>query len=388
MKLFDFLGKWLGKVKIGSNQTVVIDIPPELYYKEMAIYTATSLIANAISLSEIRTYIGNKPVRNEDYYILNVAPNKNENSNYFWHKVIRKMIRDPFGAMVVEINGELHCAESYSLRQDRPILGNLYDGVILSGGFQMDKIFRAEEVYLFRMEDESVKQLVDGLYEDYGKLMQTAARAFKDTNGRKFKFKVDAVKAGDAEFEKDFQGVISKNIRDYMLNEYSTYVEYDGEELVEESGNKQAKSADDVIKIRQDMFQIVGQALKIPQSLMTGQVTSLKEVCDVFLTFAVDPFADTITATLNKRATKAEYMKGNYYQCYTGKVKHRDLFDIADGIDKLIASTTMCTDEVREEIGLMPLDTKWSKQHYLTNNYSRVEDATKPVVKGGEGENE
>lgn len=73
----------------------------------------------------------------------------------------------------------------------------------------------------------------------------------------------------------------------------------------------------------------------------------------MFLTFAVDPFADTITATLNKRATKEEYLKGNYYQCYTGKVKHRDLFDIAAGIDKLIASTTMCTDEVREEIGLM-----------------------------------
>lgn len=395
MKLFDFLGKWLGKVKIGSKQTVVIDIPPELYYKEMAIYTATSLIANAISLSEIRTYIQNMPVRNEDYYLLNVAPNKNENSNYFWHKVIRKMIRDPAGAMVVEVKGELHCAESYSLRQERPILGNLYDGVILSGGFQMDRIFRAEEVYLFRMEDESVKQLIDGLYQDYGKLIQTAARAFRDTNGRKFKFKVDAVKAGDAEFERDFQNIIAKNIRDYMMNEYSTYVEYDGEELVEESQNKQAKSADDLIKIRQDMFQIVGQALKIPQSLMTGQVTSLKEVCDVFLTFAVDPFADTITATLNKRATKEEYLKGNYYQCYTGKVKHRDLFDIAAGIDKLIASTTMCTDEVREEIGLMPLNTSWSRQHYLTNNYSRVEDAAKPMdqavkdtKKGGEGEGE
>lgn len=227
MKLFDFLGKWLGKVKIGSKQTVVIDIPPELYYKEMAIYTATSLIANAISLSEIRTYIKNEPVRNEDYYLLNVAPNKNENSNYFWHKVIRKMIRDPAGAMVVEVKGELHCAESYSLRQERPILGNLYDGVILSGGFQMDRIFRAEEVYLFRMEDESVKQLIDGLYQDYGKLIQTAARAFRDTNGRKFKFKVDAVKAGDAEFERDFQSIIAKNIRDYMMNEYSTYVEYE-----------------------------------------------------------------------------------------------------------------------------------------------------------------
>ncbi len=392
MKITDFLGKWFSKAKISSNQTVTIDIPAELYYKELALYTGISLIANAISLSEIRCYEGHKRVQNEDYYRLNVAPNKNENSNYFWHKVIRKMVRDPAGAMVVEVNGELHCAESYSLRQERPILGNLYDGIVLSGGFQMEKIFRAEEIYLFRMENESVKHLIDGMYKDYGKLMQAAAKAFRDTNGRKFKFKVDAIKAGDAEFEKEFNEIISKNIKAYMNSEYSTYVEYDGEELSEESSNKPAKSIDDLIKLRQDMFQIVGQALKIPQSLMTGNVTSLKEVCDVFLTFAIDPFADAITATLNKRATMVEYLRGNYYQCYTGKVKHRDLFDLAAGIDKLIASTTMCTDEVREEVGLVSLNTDWSKQHYLTNNYSRVEDAAKPVVKkeeeGGERNDE
>lgn len=395
MKILDFLGKWIGKAKIGSSETIVIDIPAELYYKELAIYTATSLIANAISLSEIKCFENHSPVKNEDYYRLNVAPNKNENSNFFWHKVIRKMIRDPAGAMVVEVNGELHCAECYSLRVERPILGNLYDGIVLAGGFQMQKIFRAEEVYLFQMENESAKCLVDGLYKDYGKLLQAAAKAFRDTNGRKFKFKVDGTKSGDEEFNTEFEEIISKNIKDYMLGEYSTYVEYDGEELIEESSNKQAKSIDDVVKLRQDLFQVVGQTFKIPQSLMTGNVTSLKEVCDVFLTFAVDPFADTITATLNKRATKEEYLQGNFYQCYTGKVKHRDLFDLAAGIDKLIASTTMCTDEVREEVGLMALNKPWSKQHYLTNNYSRVEDMAKPVeeknpdgqVEGGE-ENE
>ena len=143
------MGKWIGKAKIGSSETIVIDIPAELYYKELAIYTATSLIANAISLSEIKCFENHSPVKNEDYYRLNVAPNKNENSNFFWHKVIRKMIRDPAGAMVVEVNGELHCAECYSLRVERPILGNLYDRIVLAGGFQMQKIFRAEEVYLF-----------------------------------------------------------------------------------------------------------------------------------------------------------------------------------------------------------------------------------------------
>lgn len=298
------------------------------------------------------------------------------------------MIRSPAGALVVEINGQLHCAESFSVKQERPIIGNLYDGVVLEGGLQLNKVFSSSEVYLFKMENESAKFLIDGLYNDYGRLLQSAARAFRDTNGRKFKFKVDAIKAGDDDFANDFKENISKNIKSYMENEYATYVEYDGEELVEESSNKQARGIDDVVKIRQDMFNMVGQAFKIPQSLMNGNITSLKEVCDVFLTFAVDPFADTITATLNKRAGAQEYLKGNYYQCYSGKVKHKDLFDLADAADKLIASTILCTDEAREELGLIPLGEPWSKQHYLTNNYSRVEDVANPVTKKGDEGNE
>ena len=129
MKVFDFLGKFLGKVKIGSSETIAIEVPEQIYFREAAIYTAASLIANAISLSEFRVFSNNRPVINEDYFTLNVAPNKNENSTLFWHRVINKMIRNPEGALVVEINGELHCAESFHIRQERPILGNLYRGM-------------------------------------------------------------------------------------------------------------------------------------------------------------------------------------------------------------------------------------------------------------------
>lgn len=379
MSLRDFLGKWISKIKIGSSETITIDIPPEIFYKELAVYTATSLIANAICLCEFKVFEDHKPVKNEDYYILNVAPNQNENSSLFWHRVVQKMIRDPNGAMVIEVRGQLHCAESYSVKSERPILGNVYDGITLKGGLQLNRQYTAEEVYLFKLEDENVRRLIDGMYMDYGKLIRSAARAFMDTNGRKFKFKVDAIKGGDDEFAEEYRNKISKEIKRYMQNEYATYVEYEGEELKEESSNKQSKSADDIVKLRQDYFEMVSGVFKIPQSLMSGNITSVKEIGDSFLTFAVDPYVDAITAVLNKRATVGEYLKGNYYQCSSSKVRHHDLFDLADACDKLIASTIMCTDEVREELGLTPINEDWSRQHYVTNNYSRVEDAAKPI---------
>lgn len=361
--------------------SVVISIPSSLYYKELALYTATSLIGNAISKCEFKTYVNNVAVKKEDYYLLNIAPNKNENASLFWHKVIRKMIRNPKGALVVELRGELHCAEDFSIKEERPVLGNLYDGVVLDGNLQLKKIFRAEEVFLFKMEDENVKALIDGLYEEYDKLLQTAARAFRDTNGRKFKFKVSGTKQGDEEFNEEFKNVISKEIKAYMENEYATYVEYDGE-VLEEQVEKQRVNSDDVIKLRKDVFEIVGQAIKIPQSLMTGNVTSVKDVMDVFLTFAVDPWADTITEVLNKRATVWEYMKGNYYKVDTGKIKHRDIFDLAPNVEKLVGSSVLNPDEVREELDRQPLETEWSQTYYMTKNIAKTEDVAEGVEGG------
>lgn len=375
---------WLEKITSIERYggTVTIDIPTSLYYKELALYTASSLIENAISKCEFKTYEKGESVKKKDYYLLNVAPNKNENSSLFWHKVVRRAIRNPKGALVVEIRGQLHCAKDFSIKEERPILGNLYDGVVLEGGLQLNKVFRADEVYLFKMEDQNARILIDGLYEDYEKLLQTAARAFCDTNGRKFKFKVSGVKQGDDEFAEEFKEVIEKEIKAYMENNYATYVEYEGEEL-EEQTEKQRTTSDDMIKLRKDMFEMVGQALKIPQALMTGNVTSVKDVMDVFLTFSVDPWADMITETLNKRATVWEYVKGDFYKVDTGKIKHRDIFDLAVSIEKIIGSSTLNIDEVREELDRAPLNTEFSKKYFMTKNIATTEDVANSLTEEG-----
>lgn len=387
MKIIDFLENLLGigQTSNGSrDSTIVIDFPAKLYYKELALYTASSYIANAISMAEIRVYKGGKKVKDADYFTLNVAPNRNETASLFWHKVINKMIRNEEGCLVVEVKDRLYVAENFGIKEERPILGNIYENVVLSDGLTLNrKQYRADEVFLFKLEDQQIKRLLDGMYDDYAKLMDTAARAFKDTNGRKYKFKVTGVKSGDEQFNEEFNNYISENIREYMESEYATYVEYDGEELIEDTGGKTAKSADDIVKLRKDIFEMFGQAFKIPSALMSGDITSIKDVCDVFLTFAIDPFADNITQTLNKRAGLDNFLAGNYYKCYTGRIKHRDLFDSASDADKLLSTSTMCVDEIRDELDLDPLNTDWSKQFYLTKNYEKVEEATIPI-EGGE----
>ena len=88
--LMDFLGANINKGKIVDD--VIENELQEIYYKELAIQTAITLISNAISKCEIKVYEKNKEVKNKLYYTLNVEANKNENSSQLWHKAIEKMI--------------------------------------------------------------------------------------------------------------------------------------------------------------------------------------------------------------------------------------------------------------------------------------------------------
>ena len=72
MSFIDFFEKWFPTSQTIGGETVIIDIPASLYYKELALYTGTSLIANAISRSEIKTYVKGDEVQENDNNLYNV----------------------------------------------------------------------------------------------------------------------------------------------------------------------------------------------------------------------------------------------------------------------------------------------------------------------------
>lgn len=390
--LMDFLEKLFSpKEKYGPDaKSVVLDIPAELYYKELAIYTASSLIGNAISRSEIRTYEQGKMVKKRDYYLLNVSPNRNETSSIFWHKVINRVIRNG-EALVVEAGGYLYCADSYTKMAERPILGDLYEMVTV-GNFTFDKKFSAEDgAYMFRIDDIKVRQLIDGMYAEYGKILSSAAKAMKQSNGQKYILHIDSVKAGDDEFNEEFNNHITKQLKTYMESDNAVYPEYDGYKL-EADTTYSAKngSTDQYVKLKKDLFSTVAGAFHIPESMMTGNITNMKDIIGSFLTFGADPYADMITETLNKVAGHENFVKGNYYKVDTSVIMHRDAFDVAPAVSNLISSGVKSIDEVREMLGDAPLETDWSRVHFITKNFEEItrfleaKGTVESTEKGGE----
>ena len=298
------------KGSVGGNPApIVIDIPASLYYKELAVYTASSLIGNAISRSEIKHLKRGKAVKDKDYFILNVSPNPNETSSVFWHKVINRVIRQN-KALVIEVNENLYCADSFTVEKENVIHGNIYSGVTVDN-FQFSKKFDNSNSYLFRMDDINVNQLINGMYDEYGKILSVAAKKFNNVNGQKYKLHIEGVKAGDEEFNKTFKEYIQEQLESYLKSDNAVYPEFDGYELkADESVN--GGNANDYLALKNDLFSTVAGIFHIPESMMKGNITNMKEIITGFLTFGVDPYADMIAEVLNKGAGVKNFIEGNY----------------------------------------------------------------------------
>lgn len=372
------------KAGAGNNEPIIIKIPAEIYYKELAVYTGVSLISNGLSRSEIKVFRAGKEVKNEDYFRLNVSPNNNETSSYFWHKVINKMIRTGAALVVETKDGKIYCADSYSRKEERPILGDVYDGVTV-GNLTFDKIFDQDNSYLMRLDDINVRRLIDGMYEEYGPILTAAAKKLKQSGGSKYKLHIEGVKAGDKEFNKEFEEYIQTQLKTFMEADSAVYPEFDGYSLTEDPAAKtNTQGAKDYVELQKELNTRVAAALHIPESMMTGNITSMKDVIGAFLTFGVDPYADAITEALNKGAGYQNYQKGNYYKVDTGKIQHQNIFDLATACTNLISSGVMCIDEIREELDRTPLNTDWSRKHFITKNFEEIEKFLKSVQEGGQ----
>ena len=368
----DFLGN-VKNEKGEITENIIEEKIQEIYYKELAIQTAISLIANAIAKCEIKVYENNQEVKNKLYYILNVSPNANENSSQLWHKAIEKMIYQN-ECILVDVNDNLYCADSYT-PEEYPILGNLYKGVVI-GNLQLNKTFKSSEVLRLQLNNSNIKKLIDNLYEQYGELLSYAAKSYKKSNGAKYKLVLDQVKASDENFQKTYREIVQTQLKEFMENDNAVYPQYKGYDLQYMDGTNTNKDSSDFRALRKEMFEIVAQALQIPVSLMLGNITNMNEIVKVFLTFCIDPIADMISEETTRKTSEGydNWTKGNYVKVDTSTINHIDILDVAEKADKLIASGTCCIDEVREIIGFDKLNTKFSQQHFITKNYDTVEN--------------
>ena len=379
--LFNFLEK---KMEVADLSPATQKILDQLAFKDLALHIGISYIANTLSKCEFRVFENGKEVKDKLYYKLNVSPNPNQNSSQFINQFVEKYYYEGH-SLVVPHKDHIFCADSFDIDDENPLVENTFFNVTF-GCHQIKKKHKASEVFYFKLDDKNVKGLIDSLYMQYGEIVSMALATFKRTNGAKYKLLLEQYRAGDPEFMKTYNNVILKQLQSFLESYNGVYPQHKGFDLQEFSSGSPGNTSD-IIAMRKEIFDVVAQALKIPLSMMYGNITNMNEIVKVYLSICIDPLADMISEELTRKYfTFEEWQNGNRIEVDTSCINHVDILEVADKVDKAISSGATNIDEIRKRLGMPELKTAFSLAHWITKNYALAEDMMKNAEGGEEDE--
>ncbi|MCL6573159.1 MAG: phage portal protein [Bacillus sp. (in: Bacteria)] len=376
MKFTDWVKSFfgVGQTTLNLTQSAIATQEQQLAIEIFAIHSAINLIASSISKCEFKTYSKGTELKGEDYYLWNIEPNKNQNSSQFLQELVSKLLFEN-ECLVLEINGQLIIADSF-FQNEFAINENYFDSVI-RGTWSSNRTYKMSEVMYFKLGNTDIRALLSNLMLGYNNLLNMSMTKYKRSGGRKGILDINAVASGDKNFQTKFNDLMNNRFKSYFESENAVLPLLNGYTYEEQGGEGSKKSTSeiaDIAIITKEIFERVAQAFKIPPALLRGDIADIGATTANYLTFCVDPICDMLGEENNrKRFRKQHYLEGTYLLVDTTSIRHIDLFSISEAFDKLIASGGYSIDELIVKSGDVPLNTDYSKQHYITKNYQKIE---------------
>lgn len=361
---------------------VVEGLTVEVYFKKLAVQSCINLIANTLSLSEFRTFEGGLETRKDNYYLFNVEPNPNTSASKFWRDVISKLVYNN-ECLIIQENDHLYVADSYTVVPGT-FVENLYTDIKI-GELSLRNKYRESQVIHLELHNERIREVVEGLYESYGKLITAAQKHYK-RNG---------AKRGTLEIPANFSQMeaAQKDLQDLLNNRFKTFFEAEGGAVlpltnglkyVELDGGTQTKGSIEGRDIRafvDDVFDYVAIAFQVPPQLLKGNVADTDKAVNNFLTFCINPLAELLSDEINRKMYgKRAYLERTYMRIDTSHIRAVDIADVANALDVLVRIGAYSVDDCLKHLGMEPLNTDWSQQRWMTKNYEPITVA----VEGGE----
>lgn len=346
-------------------------------------------ISKAVMKCEFQTFSNHKNKKGNLYYRLNVRPNANESAPVFWNRVIHKLYYKQEALIVSpgRTTDEIYLADSYTLDDSQVLNGWKFKNVTI-GNLTLNKTFQRSEVIYLKLENKKVKQYLDGTTAIFAELMNTARNSYKRSNGSKFKAKIGRIQSG-TDAEERVKKLLNEDMKKFMESENAVLAEYEGVS-VEEMDPKTVKQSDtrDIKALFDDILEITSKAFLIPVNIAAGEVTDTSKAVDDFLTFCLDSLLEIIQDEINGTTalfSKTNYLNGSYVRINAQAIKHIDIMDVAGSIDKLISSGVFTINMILEVLQMEPLKEEWADAHFITKNYSLIENVLNSLESGEGG---
>lgn len=362
------------------SDTIVLDLAVEYHVKRLAVQSCVNLIANTLVRCPIRTYENGKEMFGNNHYLLNVEPNQNQNASQFFHEFVSKLVLDN-ECLVIMQNEQLYVADSFE-RKEYAFYENVYKNVVVND-FQLDRQFKESEVLYFELNNKKIKNVIDDLYNSYGKLITAAMNYYKRSNALRVKLKIESTGPQTDEEQANREDMFNSQLKRFLEAEGAAAWPEQDDVTLEELQNisNSGRTSRDIRALVDDIFDFVSTAFLIPKGLIKGDLADVEGQTDNYIMFCIAPIASQIEDEANRKIYKKDgYLKRNYLRVDTSMIKYTDIVKLATAMDKLISSGTHSANENRMLIGKEPINEDWANEHYITKNYQKAEN----FFEGGE----
>ena len=376
----DFLsGEILTTTQVTDEELYAI--VAEINIRELAFWSCINMIANSVSKCELKTFAGGKEVKGPEYYKWNVSPNKNQNSSAFMHKLIARLYSDN-ECLVIEENGQLLIADSFQ-QTEYALVDNLFEGVTV-GNYTFATKYRMSDVMYFKLGEKDMRKVTNAIYESYGKLITYGMTAYQKSRGSRGILNYKTLAQGNEAAKAAFDDLMNNRFKKFFTAENAVLPLPDGYTYTD-TGSKtySNEGTRDIRSMMDDISDFTAKGLGMPPALAKGDLAGVKEAVVTYLTFCIDPLVDNIAEEINrKRYGFKEFAKGNYLKIDTKSILHVDLLSVSAAIDKLIASGAFTINDIRKLVNEEPIDEDYANTHFLTKNYSSIDDVLNALNAG------
>ena len=350
------------------------NIITEIQIRELAFWSCVNMVGNSMSKCELKTYQNDVEIKGPEWYAWNVSPNKNQNSSQFMHKLIAKLYHNN-ECLVIEEYGQLLIADSFQ-QTEYALKDNIFECVTLTD-YTFPKTYYMSEVMYFKLSEKDMRRVTNGLYESYGKLIAYGMKSYQKSRGNRGVLNYETIQQGNEKAKADFDDLMNNRFKKYFTAENAVLPlpkGYDYTEAVSKTYSNEATR--DIRALVDDISDFTAKGFGIPPALAKGDIAGIKDAMVSYLTFCIDPLTDLIAEEINrKRNGYAGMSKGTYLKIDTRAILHVDVLSISTAIDKLIGSGAYSINQLLNLTGDEAINEPWAEQHWITKNYSTVEDA-------------
>lgn len=374
--IMNFLDKIFGKEMTSIHcQEKIDDIAAQTVIYNMAV----NRIASTFSRAEFRTFKKNKSIKENDYYLFNVAPSINYDGVSFKRKMIEELLFN--GEVLIPfVNRQYLIAESFDKKVKTMLDWEFRDVVV--DGYKLEDTFYMKDVIYIQLNVNGFKKYLDSLNGQFAELLGVAKSQFIKSGGIKGFLQVPG-NIGSQEAQAKYRDSLNKSLQS-LSDQKNAVIPLQNKEVFQNLSDRieTLQSAREFRNVLDDQIELTGMALGIPPNVLTMALGERDEQYNFYLSECIDSFKVSIESAFNKKVYKKDqYLKGDRMLVDTTDLKHIDLFDVGTSVDKLIGSSVVNPNEIRDRLGLDLIDEPWAKEHVRTKNYGLIGEENETIPK-------